>query len=332
MEKIHGKQSIRFDNPGGDVIELVSREYKLIPGRVYTFSWYMKSSEPVDIRAGQYAGEMVTPTFSDWSMFTARNFRTSTQWKRPLHHLHGKRKTELVFHVLPLGSEGETLLGKCLVRRTSNPGGEGSSPLCAIRSRRRSGLRRPPGPFPGETLPCELRLVNYTDRPRPIHARLEIRDTLMPEIPFPGRTISQTVPPNGTLTSSARHRNPAFRSFPSFRASGRRRFPSQGLGDWFLHRNSPSAEPAYQSEKGVCHRHKTAISAFRSRDNSERLPDHERRRGSGIRGISQTLRSRLFSVFTTVDCNGSSWNRNREISTGHSPTTAFSLPAETDSP
>ena len=80
-EKIHGKQSLRFDNPGADMIELVSREYKLVPGKVYTFSWYMKSSEPVDIRAGQYVGEMVTPTFGDWSMFTARNFRTTLSKK-----------------------------------------------------------------------------------------------------------------------------------------------------------------------------------------------------------------------------------------------------------
>lgn len=96
-EKIHGKQSLRFDNPGADMIELVSREYKLVPGKVYTFSWYMKSSEPVDIRAGQYVGEMVTPTFGDWSMFTARNFRTSTEWKRYSFSFTAKGKRSWYF-------------------------------------------------------------------------------------------------------------------------------------------------------------------------------------------------------------------------------------------
>ena len=232
-EKIHGKQSIRFDNPGGDVIELVSREYKLIPGRVYTFSWYMKSSEPVDIRAGQYAGEMVTPTFSDWSMFTARNFRTSTQWKRHSITFTAKGKRSWYFTFFRWDRKGKPSSasvwfdalqireGKDLLPYAPSAPAEGA--VCGDRRVR----------FPGETLPCELRLVNYTDRPRPIHARLEIRDTLMPEIPFPGRTISQTVPPNGTLTLPL---DTETRRFGHFRLSGLLEGDGfrQGLGDWFF--------------------------------------------------------------------------------------------------
>ena len=232
-EKIHGKQSLRFDNPGADMIELVSREYKLVPGKVYTFSWYMKSSEPVDIRAGQYVGEMVTPTFGDWSMFTARNFRTTTEWKRYSFSFtaKGKRSWYFTFFRWDLNGKPSTATvwfdalqvreGKDLLPYAPSAPVEGA--VCGDRRVR----------FPGETLPCELRLVNYTDRPCPVRTRLEIRDTLMPKIVFPDQTLSQTVPPNGTLSFPI---DTGTRRFGHFRLSGLLEGDGvrQMLGDWFF--------------------------------------------------------------------------------------------------
>lgn len=232
-EKIHGKQSLRFDNPGADMIELVSREYKLVPGKVYTFSWFMKSSEPVDIRAGQYVGEMVTPTFGDWSMFTARSFRTTTGWKRYSFSFTAKGKRSWYFTLFRWGLNGKS--GTASVWLDALQINEGNSPAPYKPSAPVEGaicgdLRVR---FPGEALSCELKLVNYTDQASPIQSRLQIRDTLMPEIVFPGQTISRTVPPNRTLSVPL---DTGTRRFGHFRLSGILEGGGfrQGLGDWFF--------------------------------------------------------------------------------------------------
>ena len=96
-DKIHGNQSLRIDNPDMDVLELVSREYKLVPGKVYTFSWWMKSSRPLTIRAGQFAGEMTTPTKADWGMFRAEQFACGPEWKRYSFRFTAKGKRSWYF-------------------------------------------------------------------------------------------------------------------------------------------------------------------------------------------------------------------------------------------
>ena len=57
---VHGRQSIRFANPKADMIEFLSAEFKLEPGKTYTLSWYMKSDKPVRIRCGVLSGD-ITP-------------------------------------------------------------------------------------------------------------------------------------------------------------------------------------------------------------------------------------------------------------------------------
>lgn len=232
-EKIHGKQSIRFDNPGADMIELVSREYKLIPGKTYTFSWYMKSSEPVEIRAGQYVGEMVTPTFGDWSMFTARNFRTAKEWKRYSFSFTAKGKRSWYFTLFRWEVNGKrnraTLwLDALQINEGKTPAEyapaspvEGS--ICGDRRVR----------FRNENLPCTLRFVNHTDAPQTVRAVLSLRDTLMPEAAFPDRTVAQTIPARQTISiplSTETNRFGHFRLSGNFDTAGSR----QPLGDWFF--------------------------------------------------------------------------------------------------
>lgn len=232
-EKIHGKQSIRFDNPGADMIELISREYKLVPGKVYTFSWFMKSSEPVDIRAGQYVGEMVTPSFGDWSMFSARNFRSTTEWKRYSFSFTAKGKRSWYFTLFRWDWNGKPSTASVWFDALQINEGNSPNPydpsapvegaICGDQRVR----------FPGEILPCELKLVNYTEQEKPVRIRLQIRDTLMPEIVFPEQTISRTVPPNRTLSIPI---NTGTRRFGHFRLSGilDGGGSHQGLGDWFF--------------------------------------------------------------------------------------------------
>ena len=71
---VHGRQSIRFANPKADMIEFLSAEFKLEPGKTYTLSWYMKSDKPVRIRCGVLSGD-ITPESDAWI--------TELRWMKP---------------------------------------------------------------------------------------------------------------------------------------------------------------------------------------------------------------------------------------------------------
>ena len=198
-EKIHGRQSIRFDNPGADMIELVSREYKLIPGRSYTFSWYMKSSAPVAIFVGQYCGE-ATPASKIWKTTASRVFRSSSEWKRYSFTFTAKGRKSWYFTLFRWEAEGKQNTATLWLDALQLE--EGNSPTkymprsgieAAFCGDKRVRLR-------GETLPCDLRIVNYTPREQNVRVNLNIRDTLMPEIVFPSQTISRNIPPNAEIS------------------------------------------------------------------------------------------------------------------------------------
>lgn len=63
--KIHGRQSLRIDNPDADTIELTSRLLSLRKGRTYTFSWYARSDRPLLLR-----GAMISQCDSRWYVET----------------------------------------------------------------------------------------------------------------------------------------------------------------------------------------------------------------------------------------------------------------------
>ncbi len=77
---VHGKQSIRFTNPKADMIEFLSAEFKLEPGKAYTLSWYMKSDKPVRIRCGVLSGD-ITPQSDAW-ITELRWMKPEMEWKR----------------------------------------------------------------------------------------------------------------------------------------------------------------------------------------------------------------------------------------------------------
>ena len=77
---VHGRQSIRFANPKADMIEFLSAEFKLEPGKTYTLSWYMKSDKPVRIRCGVLSGD-ITPESDAW-ITELRWMKPEREWKR----------------------------------------------------------------------------------------------------------------------------------------------------------------------------------------------------------------------------------------------------------
>ena len=77
---VHGRQSIRFANPKADMIEFLSAEFKLEPGKNYTLSWYMKSDKPVRIRCGVLSGD-ITPESDAW-ITELRWMKPEREWKR----------------------------------------------------------------------------------------------------------------------------------------------------------------------------------------------------------------------------------------------------------
>lgn len=82
--KIHGRQSLRFDNPLGEPVVVRSPDFKLIPGRPYTLSFYAKSSKPTPLR---YLPLSIIPmekggrAARDW-FNPSRSITLTTDWKR----------------------------------------------------------------------------------------------------------------------------------------------------------------------------------------------------------------------------------------------------------
>lgn len=82
--KIHGNQSLRFDNPAAEPAVLRSPDFNVTPGKPYTLSFYAKSSKPVKLR---YLPLSIIPAEKngragrDW-FNPARTITLSTEWKR----------------------------------------------------------------------------------------------------------------------------------------------------------------------------------------------------------------------------------------------------------
>ena len=76
-EKIHGNYSLKIENPQGNCIQMTSREFFLKAGENYTFSWYIKSSEQLQLRVG-----IIGETEKKWNIFKKNYNITSGKWKR----------------------------------------------------------------------------------------------------------------------------------------------------------------------------------------------------------------------------------------------------------
>lgn len=82
--RVHGRQSLRFDNPDATPAVLRSPDFSVIPGKPYTLSFYAKSSKPVKLR---YLPLSIIPAEKngraarDW-FNPSRTVTLSTDWKR----------------------------------------------------------------------------------------------------------------------------------------------------------------------------------------------------------------------------------------------------------
>lgn len=191
-DRIHGRQSLRIDNPGMDVLELVSREYKFEPGKAYTFSWWMKSSKPLTVRAGQFAGEMVTPMKADWGMFRAEQFTCGTQWKRYSFRFTAKGKRSWYFTHFRWGKLKESDPGSDATvwfdalqvsEGTEEAAYEPKDPVeAAVFSDNRA--------FAVGGAAAQLRMVNYTGIPQKVTVKWSAEDTVLPGKTVPEQALS----------------------------------------------------------------------------------------------------------------------------------------------
>ncbi len=73
---VHGRQSLRIENPGADSVELSADRVFLRRGKTYTFSWYARSDRPLHLR-----GAMISQCGDRWYV-PAVHATVSTSWKR----------------------------------------------------------------------------------------------------------------------------------------------------------------------------------------------------------------------------------------------------------
>ena len=233
-EKIHGKQSLRFNNPNADAIELFTREYKLDSGKTYTFSFYMKSSKKINIRAGQFAGEIINYQKGDWGLFSTKYFQIGKTWKRYSFSFEAKGQRGWYFTQFRWGNNNG-IANNATVWIDAIQVNEGEKVLnytpidpveAAICGDLRVRIR-------GKVLPCEFRAVNYSNQDAELKAEMKVSDTMFPEKKFALRKLKINVPA-GTVVNKAVETNTGcyghFKLSGNYIAAGRK----QPLGAWFF--------------------------------------------------------------------------------------------------
>lgn len=83
-DPVHGKVSLRFENPFGQMTGLRTPDFHLQDGVPYTFSFYAKSSRPVKVRAMLFSVIPDDDNFYKglWDNGNYRFFTLTTEWKR----------------------------------------------------------------------------------------------------------------------------------------------------------------------------------------------------------------------------------------------------------
>lgn len=75
-QRIHGRQSLRIDNPNADSVELSAVRVFLRKGQTYTLSWYARSDRPLHLR-----GALISQCDDRWYV-PAAHTTVTTSWKR----------------------------------------------------------------------------------------------------------------------------------------------------------------------------------------------------------------------------------------------------------
>ncbi len=186
---VHGRCSLRFDNPNADTVELFAAEIKLEKGKKYTLSWYARSSEPVRFR-----GAMVSVNGADWSVPAA--FATLTpEWKRYqctfTTTFDGSHIPKFIWgNWDKVPSRGTVWIDAVQLDEGSAPAAFAphSQIECALRLADRVTLDRKP-------LTTVLEAVNHGDAPASVTAALLLEETESPERTTPLPSLTLNLPP-----------------------------------------------------------------------------------------------------------------------------------------
>ena len=83
-DPVHGKVSLRFENPFGQMTGLRTPDFHLQDGVPYTFSFYAKSSRPVKVRATLFSVIPDDDNFYKglWDNGNYRFFTLKKEWRR----------------------------------------------------------------------------------------------------------------------------------------------------------------------------------------------------------------------------------------------------------
>jgi len=201
VEKVHGKQSIRFDNMNADAIELVSREYQLDPRKQYTFSFYMKSNKPITVRAGQFAGKFIDERRSDWTLFTMQYFSIKTEWTR--YHFSFNIKDDRGWYFTQFrwgninGAENDATVWIDAIQVNEGNEPVDYTPLANVEAALVGDKRVI---LPEKPISCSMDVINYTSSELDFSSTLQTEDTVFPDKKFKTQTFHSSIPGGGRLS------------------------------------------------------------------------------------------------------------------------------------
>ena len=78
--RIHGQYSLHFPNPRGNTVQFSSHDVKLIPGRSYVFSCWMKAEKPAVVQLMLRSCTRDAKGYHWWNKAT--EFQVSPEWRK----------------------------------------------------------------------------------------------------------------------------------------------------------------------------------------------------------------------------------------------------------
>ncbi len=81
-DAVHGKYSLRFDNPRKEPAVLRTPDFRVTPGKPYTFSFYAKSDKPVNLRVNWMSVVTAEKKLNGRWFNPSRTFTLTQEWRR----------------------------------------------------------------------------------------------------------------------------------------------------------------------------------------------------------------------------------------------------------
>lgn len=212
--KIHGKYSLKCDNPRGEWMQLISHEVKLEAGKEYTVSAWMKSSVPLTLSAELFTVAHQPPKVLNQWYTRGQQFQLTPEWKRYSFTLRAEEPYRYPF--LKLSWNGGTVWFDAL---QINPGKTAEYTPSAELEFAISGAERIAEPGKQKLV---LKGINYTAAPASADAILTLNDTYFEKnIGTIKRKIE--LPAHGTVDTGLTFpsRNGVFRADGTVRVNGK---------------------------------------------------------------------------------------------------------------